>query len=115
MESSITTWSVTPPYLQLDSGLYSNGDWSNSKILPNDQMDLTVTAEEAGFRGAINLGRYHMVLPRGNVHPTESLPPDWRERFLWYEPDDSEPELFYVNKNGFLYRLRFEPVESEQV
>ena len=108
---STCTWSITPPYLQLDQLANADQSWTESAIMPSDKSSTRVSAQSAGFSGRISLGRYHLTLPKGTVHPSQSLPPNWKDRLLWHTPEQGEPGLYFVNGEGFLFKLVFEQVE----
>lgn len=68
------------------------------------------TPEEAGFEGKVKMQRQSIFFKHSwKVHPHEaSKTGAWfREEFLWYHPQEGTKELYWVDKEGRMYKLLF--------
>jgi hypothetical protein len=74
------------------------------------------TPEEAGFEGKLFLGRHLLILKNSSfAHPRHFISTGRvkGEEFLWYHPENEDNELYWLNKDGVLYKMLFCKEEEE--
>jgi hypothetical protein len=77
-----------------------------------------MTPEEAGFDGCKGIRvpgispECRFIPERGKTLPSSCAEKDFRERLLWYYPEDATPKLLWCNQNDQWFELIFVPIEK---